>query len=267
MVVQQPNSVSVSDCNVTTAVLAPNSTSLNSSTPQVITINKPLTQNSTLTSHQQPQQILVSNTQGVLPANMVLNMNASRPTYAAVNNQTPQRAGIGQRVVLNNLNSQIRLGPTQMIAQRAPGTPNTATVLTAPNLSNLRGAIIFKTENGIQFLNVGNSSSPTVLPQTYRFSVPTSTATISTAGIPNNASNIRPMNQQIVTLPASLASNIQRTAVITQQQPNQTQRLTATQQINQPLTIQTTQANNQTNAAPSQMSPGKKASGLNQFDL
>ena len=134
-------------------------------------------------------------------------------------------------------------------------------------MSNYRGALILKTDNGLQFvptLNVNNlptSSSPNVLPQTLRLSLPTST-TATTATLSQQTNNLRPLNQQIVTLPASLASNLsnlsnlQRTHVITQH--NQTQRLTAPHhhQLNQPLTIQTTQANNQqTNAAPSQMSP------------
>lgn len=257
---QQPNSVSVADCNVTTAVL-----NNASSSPQVITINKPLTQ----TSHSQ-QPILVSNTTGVpnvLPANMVLNMSnmnpTSRPSFInTVNNQTPQRGNLGPRVVLNN-SPGIRLATQQLITtQRGPGGQN----VLPPNIqipSNIRGAILFKTENGIQLFNVGNlpTSSPNVLPQ-YRFAtVPVSTtSTIMQSGGTNAIANhnLRPLNQQIVTLPASIASNLpQRTAIITQQPNlNANQRLTAPQQLNQPLTIQTTQANNQSaNAAPSQMSP------------
>lgn len=123
--------------------------------------------------------------------------------------------------------------------------------------SNIRGTILFKTENGI-YLNVGNlpnTSTPNVLPQGYRFAVPVSTSTTGT--MQSNANAIRPtLNQQIVTLP--IGSNLPRTAVITQQQPtSQPQaRLVAPQQLSQPLTIQTTQANNQqANAAPSAMSP------------
>ena len=135
VVQQQQPTVSVGDCNVTTAVggQATNHTlnSLNSSGhhPQVITINRPLTHhpnNANVTSH--PQQILVSNTQGVLPANMVLNMNTSRPVQsnyvnaAHVNNQAHQRGGLAPRFVLN---SPIRLAPTtQLQMQRAPGTQN-----------------------------------------------------------------------------------------------------------------------------------------------
>lgn len=121
MVVQQPNSVA--DCNVTTAVL----NSINSS-PQVITINKPLTQQSGVNS--QPQQILVSNTPGCLPTNMVLNMNnintsrAVTPSFvnasATVNNQNP-RGPLGQRVVLNN--SAVRFAPQQTMHLQRPGAP------------------------------------------------------------------------------------------------------------------------------------------------
>lgn len=127
-----------------------------------------------------------------------------------------------------------------------------------------------KTDTGLQFLNVGGlptslSNSPNVIPQAYRFTVPVSTASgVVQPGAPGSGTTavanhqLRPINQQIVTLPASLASNLpQRTAIITQQ-PNQTttQRLATPHHLNQPLTIQTTQANNQsTNAAPSQMSP------------
>lgn len=121
MVVQQPSSVSVADCNVThTAVL--------NSSPQVITINKPLTQQSSVNA--QPQQILVSNTPGVLTPNMVLNMNTSRTVTpyvnagpSNVNNQAPR--GLGPRVLLNN---QIRLSTPQMHLPR-PGTQN---VITGP---------------------------------------------------------------------------------------------------------------------------------------
>lgn len=114
MVVQQP-SVSVADCNVTTAVLNNTHTS---SSPQVITINKPLTQNSGVPGH--PQQ-------PIIVPNMVLNMNnmnaTSRPTYVnAVNNQTPQR-GLAPRVLLNS-SPQIRLTPQMITTQRAPGAQN-----------------------------------------------------------------------------------------------------------------------------------------------
>lgn len=118
MVVQQPTSVA--DCNVTAINTSLNSV-INSSAPQVITINKPLTQNSTLAPHQ--GQILVSNTHGgVLSGNMVLNMNTNRPvtpTYvnASMNNQNTPR-GMTPRFVFN---SPIRLGQ-QMITR--PTTPS-----------------------------------------------------------------------------------------------------------------------------------------------
>ena len=117
-----------------------------------------------------------------------------------------------------------------------------------------------KTDSGYQFLNVSGlptSTAPNILPQTYRLNtVPASANTVT--AFPQAQNNLRPItNQQIVTLPASIASNIQRTAVITQRPQLTGQRLSTpvtTHQINQPLTIQTT--NNQSaNAAPSQMSP------------
>jgi hypothetical protein len=119
VVMQQPT-VSVADCNVSTAAgQAPNSIN-NLNSPQVIAINRSITQNNTNVSHQ--PQILVSNTHtGVLP-NMVLNMNTSRPTYVNAttvnNNQAQHQRGLPQRFVLN---SPIRLAPTQLM-QRAPGT-------------------------------------------------------------------------------------------------------------------------------------------------
>ena len=106
-----------------------------------------------------------------------------------------------------------------------------------------------------------STSAPNVIPQGYRFAtVPVSTSATAALPQPNANAAIRPLNQQIVTLPLAAASNLQRT-VITQQptvvasQPTAT-RLVAPQQLAQPLTIQTNQTNNQqANAGPSQMSP------------
>lgn len=115
MVVQQPTSVA-EGCNVTSL-----NSVINSSAGQVITINKPLT-NSTMAPH---QQILVSNTHGgVLPGNMVLNMNPSRPvtpTYvnAPMNNQNGPR-GMAPRFVIGS--SPIRIG--QPVITQRPAGPN-----------------------------------------------------------------------------------------------------------------------------------------------
>lgn len=118
---------------------------------------------------------------------------------------------------------------------------------------NLRGTILLKTDNG--YFVASSNTAPGILPQGYRFTVPVSTATTATMQQPT-ANNIRPLNQQIVTLPISAAN---RTVIAQQPAPNQptTARLVAPQQLSQPLTIQTTtQANSQqANAAPSQMSP------------
>lgn len=103
------------------------------------------------------------------------------------------------------------------------------------------GAFLLKTENGqYQLVNVAPSlpvtSSAGTMPGTYRLQVPVSAP--NSAGVGQVMRNVTPQ-QMTVTLPASMASAIRNSQA----------------QVTQPLTIQTTAANNNSSAAPSQMSP------------
>ncbi|RWS16950.1 Transcription initiation factor TFIID subunit 4-like protein [Dinothrombium tinctorium] len=246
MVVQtmSGNSTTAVNCETSTASVS----NTNATTAAVFAVSKPIT---TVSTQQQPQQQqiltqVVSNP-NLLPAGVVLNVNPSRPvgTTNAMSN-APTAPGVQRtlapRVVFGG--APVRIAP-QMVAGGRPGAPGVQIGQQTITLPNLRGTILVKTENGqFQLVNVAHSlpqtSTTSTIPAgttTYRLQVPVTSATtgqqnVATAGTPMRS------QQMTVTLPASVASAIQRPMNVTQ-----------------PLTIQTTTANTRSAATPSQMSP------------